>query len=77
MLKKLMKMRQCLLELALNSFSKIKIKYGKKVRLLKTDFESKPVHGDDDKYIKTKINVYGGSAIINFHNKKCQRESSM
>ena len=27
-------------------------------KLLKIDFESKPVYGDDDKYIKTKISVY-------------------
>ena len=26
--------------------------------LLKIDFESKPVYGDDDKYIKTKIKKY-------------------
>ena len=27
-------------------------------KLLKIDFESKPVYGDDDKYIKTKIKIY-------------------
>ena len=32
--------------------------------------ESKPVYGDDDKYIKTKVKVYVGSVIINFYNKK-------
>ena len=25
---------------------------------MKIDFESKPVYGDDDKYIKTKIKIY-------------------
>ena len=40
-------------------------------KLLNTDFESKPVYGDDDdKYIKTKIKIYAGSIITNFHNKK-------
>ena len=34
------------------------------------DFESKTVYGDDDKYIKTKIKIYAGSVITNFHNKK-------
>ena len=34
------------------------------------DFESKPVHGDDDKYIKTKVKIYAGSVIKNSHNKK-------
>ena len=27
-------------------------------KLMKIDFESKPVNGDDDKYIKTKIKIY-------------------
>ena len=36
--------------------------------LMKIKFESKPVYGDDDKYIKTKIKAYAGSIITNFHN---------
>ena len=32
------------------------------------DFESKPVSGDDDKYIKTNIKICAGSMITNFHN---------
>ena len=40
------------------------------------DFESKPVYGDDDKYIKTKIKIYAGSMITNFHNKKCHKEKA-
>ena len=39
-------------------------------KLMGIDFESKPVYGDDDKYIKTKIKLYAGSMITNFHNKK-------
>ena len=39
-------------------------------RLMSIDFESKTVYGDDDKYIKTKIKVYAGSVITNFHYKK-------
>ena len=39
-------------------------------RLLKTDFESKPVYGDVGKYIKTKTKIYTGSMIKNFHDKK-------
>ena len=38
--------------------------------LLKIDFESKPVYGDDEKYIKTKIKIYADNMITNFHNKK-------
>ena len=37
--------------------------------LMKINFESKPVYGEDVKYIKTKIKVYAGSLIRNFHNK--------
>ena len=43
-------------------------------KLMKINFESKPVYGDDDKYIKTKIKIYAGSMITNFHNKKCQKK---
>ena len=39
-------------------------------RLMKIIFESKPVYGDYEKYIKTKIKIYAGSIITNFHNKK-------
>ena len=41
---------------------------------LKIDFESKPVYGDDEKYIKTKIKIHAGSVISNFHNKKCLKK---
>ena len=37
--------------------------------LMKIDFESKPVYGDDDKYIKTKIEIYEYNMITNFNNK--------
>ena len=37
---------------------------------MKINFESKPVHRDYDKCIKTKIKRYAGSIITNFHNKK-------
>ena len=37
-------------------------------------FDSKPVYGDDEKYIKTKIKTYGDSVITNFHSKKCQKK---
>ena len=45
-------------------------------KLMKIDFESKPVYGDDDKYIKTKIKTYAGSIITNFHNKKMPKEKA-
>ena len=37
---------------------------------MRIDFGSKPVYGDDDKYMKTKIKLYADSIITNFHNKK-------
>ena len=39
-------------------------------KLMRIDFESKPVYGDDDKYIKTKIKIYAGSMVTNVQNKK-------
>ena len=45
-------------------------------KLIKINFESKPVYGDDDKYIKTKIKIYAGSMITNFHNKKMPKEKA-
>ena len=42
--------------------------------LLKVDFERKPVYGNDDKYIKTKIKIYADKMIANFHNKKMPKE---
>ena len=45
-------------------------------KLLKINFESKPVYGDDDKYINTKIKVCVGSMITNFHNKIMPKEKA-
>ena len=44
--------------------------------LMKTNFECKPVYGEDVKYIKTKIKTYAGSIITNFHNKKMPKEKA-
>ena len=44
--------------------------------LMKINFESKLVYGDNDKYIKTKIKTYAGSIITNFHNKKMPKEKA-
>ena len=45
-------------------------------KLMKINFESNPVYGDDVKYIKTKIKTYAGSIITNFHNKKMPKEKA-
>ena len=35
-------------------------------KLIKINFESKPVYGDDDQYIKTKIKIYADSLVTIF-----------
>ena len=42
-------------------------------KIMRIDFESKPIYGDNDKYIKTKLKIYAGSTVTNFHNKKYQQ----
>ena len=44
--------------------------------LMKINFESKPVYGEDVKYIKAKIKTYADSIITNFHNKKMPKEEA-
>ena len=58
----------------LKNYNKI---WGKVENLMKIDFESKPVYGDEDKYIKTKVKLYAGSMIANFHNKEMPKENTM
>ena len=57
----------------LKNYNKI---WDKIEKLMRIDFESKPVYGDDDKYIKTKIKIYADSIVTNFHNKKMPKEKS-
>ena len=57
----------------LKKYTKI---WGTIERLMKIHFESNPVYGDDDKYIKTKIEIYAGSIITDFHNKKMPKEKA-
>ena len=45
-------------------------------KLIRLDFESKPVYGDDNKYIKTTIKIYADNVITNFHNKKMPKEKA-
>ena len=44
--------------------------------LMKISFESKPVYGEDVKYVKTKIKTYAGNIITNFQNKKMPKEKA-
>ena len=43
---------------------------------MRIDFESKPVYGDDDKYIKTKIKIYADNMVTNFRIKKIPKEKA-
>ena len=45
-------------------------------KLLKIEFDSEPVYGDNDKYIKTKIKIYSDSMIKNFQDKKNAKRKS-
>ena len=45
-------------------------------KLLEIKFDSKPVSGNDEKYIKTKMKTYGDSVITNFHGKKTPKEKA-
>ena len=45
-------------------------------KLLKIKFDSEPVYGDNDKYIKTKIKIYGGSVNTNFQGKSVPKEKA-
>ena len=57
----------------LKSYNKI----WEKIEILtRIDFESKPVYGNDDKYIKTKIKNDTDRMITNFHNKKMPKEKA-
>ena len=52
----------------LKKYNKIWEKVG---NLLNIKFDSEPVYGDVDKYIKTKIKMYGDRVNTNFQGKKC------
>ena len=40
------------------------------------EFDSDPVHGDNDKYIKTKIKMYEDRVNTNFQGKKVPKENA-
>ena len=49
----------------------------KKVKnLLNIKFNSEPVYGDNDKYMKTKIKIYDGNINTNFQGKKLPKENA-
>ena len=44
--------------------------------LLNIEFDSEPVYGDVDKYIKTKIKTYGDKVNTNFQGQKVPKENA-
>ena len=42
--------------------------------LMEIEFDTEPVYGDNDKYIKTKIKLYGDKINTNFRGKKCTKK---
>ena len=44
--------------------------------LLTTEFDNEPVYGDNDKNIKTKIELYGDKVNKNFQGKKIPKENA-
>ena len=48
---------------------------GKISNIPNIEFDSEPVHGDGDKYIKTKIKLYGYTVGANFQGKKVPKEN--
>ena len=57
----------------LKKYTKI---WGKVSILMNVQFGSEPVYGDNDKYIKAKINSYGGQVNTNFKGKKAPKENA-
>ena len=48
----------------------------KRSSLVKKEFDSEPVYGDNDKYIKTKIKSYGDKINTNIQGKKIPKENT-
>ena len=49
--------------------------WGRVSSLMNIEFDSEPVYGDNDKYMKTKIKSYGDKVNTNFQNKKIPKEN--
>ena len=58
----------------LKKYNKI---WGKVGNLLNIEFDSELVYGDVDKYIKTKIKMYGDRVNTNFQGKKVPKENAL
>ena len=45
--------------------------------LMNIEFGSEPIYGDNDKYLKTKIQIYGDKVNTNFYGKKKLKEKNV
>ena len=50
--------------------------WGKVSSLMNIKFDNEPVYGDNDKYIKIKIKLYGDKVNTNFQDKKIPKENA-
>ena len=57
----------------LKKYTKI---WGRMNFLMNIEFDSEPVYGDNDKYIKAKLNSYGDKVNVNFQGKKIPKENT-
>ena len=62
--------KQCLLRSVIKKLLKKYIKIWKKLVVWYKKIYSEPLYGDNDKYIKTKLKLYGGNLNTNFRGKK-------
>ena len=57
-------------------FKKYTLIWGKVISLTNVKFDSEPVHGDSDKFIKTKTKSYRDNVNTNFQEKKGPKENA-
>ena len=59
-----------------NKTISFKVSDNKLLKKYKKEFDSEPVYGDVDKYIKTKIKTYGDKVNTNFQDQKVPKENA-
>ena len=68
--------RQCFLGLMITDLKKYNEILEKTKKVLNIKFDSEPVYGDNDKYIKIKVKIYDGNVNTNFQVKKVPKENA-
>ena len=76
MLNTLIVIRQCLLKLLIKAIKKYTKILERVSSLMNTELDSKPVYGDNDKYVKTKIKTYGNKVNTSFQGKNVLKENA-